>query len=219
MKISKETINVLTNYASINTNLLLKEGNKLATIAPMKNILSNTTLKDSFPNDFGIYDISEFLKILNIFDDPDVEFNDKFATIKSNGQSVKFFSADKSVLVVPEKEIKMPTPDITFQLSAEQLAMISKAATALKASDLIIKSVDSKIVIQVTDKKTDTSNEFEFTVGDTELSFNVNLKIDNLKLIPAPYTVDISSKKLSRFTCDSADLVYHVACESDSKFD
>lgn len=219
MKISKETINVLTNYASINTNLLLKEGNKLATIAPMKNILSNTTLKDSFPNDFGIYDISEFLKILNIFDDPDVEFNDTYATIKSNGQSVKYFSADKSVLTVPEKEIKMPTPEITFKLSAEQLAMISKAATALKASDLIIKGGDGVVTIQVTDKKTNTSNEFQFNVGDTDLSFNVNIKIDNLKLIPAAYTVDISSKKLSRFSCDTSDLVYFIACESDSTFD
>jgi hypothetical protein len=46
----------------------------------------------------------------------------------------------------------------------------------------------------------------------------VNLKVENLKMLPGDYTVSISSKKISRFK-GNGDLVYYVAVEADSSFD
>ena len=40
MKLSSETRDVLKNYATINSNLLVKTGNKIATMSQMKNIVS-----------------------------------------------------------------------------------------------------------------------------------------------------------------------------------
>ena len=48
MKISKETIDVLKNYASINTNILVREGNVLSTISTGKNIFSRSVVKENF---------------------------------------------------------------------------------------------------------------------------------------------------------------------------
>ena len=58
MKISKETINVLKNYASINSNLLLSPGNKLKTTSNTKTIASSVTVAEDFPVEFGIYDLN-----------------------------------------------------------------------------------------------------------------------------------------------------------------
>jgi hypothetical protein len=47
----------------------------------------------------------------------------------------------------------------------------------------------------------------------------VNLKVENLKMLPGDYEVSISSKKISRFKSPSSDLVYYVAVEADSTFE
>lgn len=218
MKISKETINVLTNYATINSNLYIREGNLLSTVSPFGNIFSTVTLEDEFPADFGIYDISDFLKIVNIFEDPDLEFDSKYVSITSNGSAVKYFGAAKEVLHTTDKKIVMPSEEVKFKLPVDKLNMLFKAASALKATNLYVRSEDGKIKILVVDKKSETNNEFQYTVGDTELDFNFNVNIESLKIIPTDYTVSISSKRLIKFASDASDLVYYIACENDSTF-
>jgi hypothetical protein len=48
--------------------------------------------------------------------------------------------------------------------------------------------------------------------------FSANLKIENLKMLPGDYTVEVSSKKISKFTNKASDLSYFVAIEADSEF-
>ena len=40
MKLSSNTISVLKNYASINQNLVIKEGKEITTMSAMKNIVA-----------------------------------------------------------------------------------------------------------------------------------------------------------------------------------
>ena len=58
MKLSKETLSVIKNYASINNNLLFKPGNKLSTIAVGSTILSTATVSETFDKEFAIYDVN-----------------------------------------------------------------------------------------------------------------------------------------------------------------
>ena len=74
MKLSKETVGIFKNFAGINSNLLLKQGNKIATISAQKNVMSDTVVTETFPSDFGIYDLNEFLGAMSLFDDPELDF-------------------------------------------------------------------------------------------------------------------------------------------------
>ena len=49
MKLSEHTISVLKNFASINQNLVIKEGSELQTMSAMKNIVSKAPVEESFP--------------------------------------------------------------------------------------------------------------------------------------------------------------------------
>ena len=60
MKLSNETLNVLKNFAGINSGIEFKSGNKLSTISSTKTVLAKATLKDTFPQDFCIYDLNQF---------------------------------------------------------------------------------------------------------------------------------------------------------------
>ena len=97
MKLSKTTIEVLKNFANINPNLMIKQGNRLATITAHKNVMSSVTIGETFPTDFGVYDLNEFLGVVSLFDDPDFTFSASNVIIKQDKNSVKFSAADSSV--------------------------------------------------------------------------------------------------------------------------
>lgn len=217
MKLSKDTVALIKNFAGINSNLLLKSGNKLATISSQKNVMADATVTETFP-DFGIYDLNEFLGAMSLFDDPELDFQEKFVSISQGSMKIKFFAADASVLVAPQKAITFPDAEINFKISAGMLNMINKTASVLRASDVSIVGDGSKITAVVGDKKNVTGNSFSEAVGATDKTFKVNLKVENLKMLPGDYDVSISSKKISRFK-GNGDLVYYVAVEADSTFD
>jgi len=217
MKLSKETTALIKNFASINSNLLLKSGNKLATISAQKNVMADATVSETFP-DFGIYDLNEFLGAMSLFEDPELDFSEKYVTIKQGNMSIKYFAADASVLTAPQKSITFPEAEIQFSMTAAMLNMIHRTASVLRAADVSIVGDGSTITAVVGDKKNATGNSFSEPVGTTDKTFKVNLKVENLKMIPGDYAVSISSKKISRFK-GNGDLVYYVAVEADSSFD
>ena len=218
MKLSKETMAIFKNFAGINSNLLLKSGNKLATISGQKNVMADVTVTETFP-DFGIYDLNEFLGAMTLFDDPDLNFQDKYVSIRQGTSNIKFYAAEPSVLTAPQKAITFPDAEVNFTMSASMLTMIQKTASVLRAADVAIVGDGTNITVVVGDKKNATGNSFSEVVGTTDKSFKVNLKVENLKMLPGDYSVSVSSKKISRFQSTSTDLVYYVAVEADSTFD
>ena len=220
MKLSKETLSLIKNYAAINSNLLLKPGNKLSTIAVGNTIMSTVTVTETFTHQFGIYDVNEFLAALSLFNDPELEFDEKFVKIKEGNNSIKWFGASETAMVVPKKDIIFPDAEINFTLPTALLNNILKTAPLLKASDVSFVGDGTNISVVVADKKNATGNSYSYELIPSTLNFKVNIKVENLKMLTGDYDVSISSKKISRFTSKSgSDLVYYVAVEADSTFE
>ena len=123
MKLSETTVNFLKNFSSINQSILFKEGNKLRSISVMKNILAEATITEDIPKDFGIYDLNQFLNGLSLHSNPDLDFtNNEYVLIKEGKMRSKYFFADPTVIVSPpEKEISLPTEDVSFVITSQQL--------------------------------------------------------------------------------------------------
>ena len=114
MKLSRETLSILKNFATINDNLTIKPGNKLVTISAGKNIVADISVTETFETEFGIYDLSEFLGVLSLFENPELVFSPKFVTIKEGKNAIKYFAADTSILTIVPNIKPFPTPDIEF---------------------------------------------------------------------------------------------------------
>ena len=219
MQLSKETLNVIKNFSGINGSLMLKAGNKLATISEGKNVMAEVTITETFPSDFGIYDLNEFLNVVSLFSDTNLDFSEKYVLVSGGGNSkIKYFAAGEGVVKSAPTTIKFPSSDVSFTLEAGQLAMIQRTSSVLKASDVAIVGVDGKLKVIVSDKKNDTSNAYEVTLGDTDETFKANIKVENLKMLPNDYEVSISKKKISKFKHTASDLTYYVAIQADSEF-
>ena len=220
MKLSDSTLSLLKNFSTINQSILFKKGTRLRTISVMKNILAEATIAEEFPKDFGIYDLNQYLNGLALHNNPELNFEaDNYVVIKEGRSRSKYFFADPSVIITPpDKSIELPSEDVTFDLSTDQLDKLLKAAAIYQLPDLSVVGGDGVVKVLVRDKKNDTSNDFSIVVGETESTFSFNFKVENIKILPGTYDVVVSQKLLSRFTSKNHDLTYYIALEPDSTF-
>ena len=220
MKLSESTLSLLKNFSTINQSLLFKQGSKLRTISVMKNILAEATIDEELPKDFGIYDLGQFLNGLSLHNNPELDFaNDNHVVIKEGRMRSQYFFADANVIITPpEKEMTLPSEDVSFTLKTEQLDKLLKAAAIYQLPDLSVIGEAGVVKLLVRDKKNDTSNSFAITVGETGSEFAFNFKVENIKILPGTYDVVVSQKLLSRFVSKNYDLTYFIALEPDSTF-
>ena len=222
MKLNQNTTDILTNFAGINTNILIKEGNELSTISTMRNIFAKATITDQFTKEFGIYDLNQFLSIVSSVNKPELSFKDKHLEVFNEGapkNNKKLWYSDASVIVSPTyKEVNMPEADVTFSLTESNYKDLSKDALILQVPDLaLIGTKGGDIVLKVFDKKNDTSNSSTIVVGENATAdYTFYFKVENLKLFAGDYDVSVSSKSISHFKHKKLPIEYWIALEPDS---
>ena len=229
MKLSNGTVTVLKNFSTINQNLVIKAGNKISTMSAMKNIISKATVEETFPREFAIYDLNEFLSALSLFEKPDLDFKEDFVVMTeegSSGKALKYWYSDPSVVTTPQKEVTMPECEITFTLESELLSDVQKAAAVIGAPDMVLEGMDlGTAVIKVTDKKNTTANDYAVQVDvnsedpDKNVPYKFWYKVENLKLLPGTYDVEVSSAKISFLKNTNVDISYFIALEPESSYD
>ena len=224
MKLSEHTVDVLKNFASINQNLVIKEGSTLTTMSAMKNIVAKAEVEESFDKEVAIYDLNEFLASISLFTSPILEFDDGFVTIKEENNpknSLKYFYSDPSVVTSPNKTITMPSKEVSFKLNGENLNKLKRAAGVIQAPDLVLEKKNTDVFLTVKDKKNDTANTFSIDVDTVEdgSDFKFFFKVENLKVMDGDYDVDISSKNISHLASSNKDVEYWVALEPESSYE
>lgn len=219
MKLSKETIEILRNFASINQHLIINPGKKISTINGNKTALIEYEGADEFDKKVSIYNLGELLAVMKEFSEPELILEDKNLIVKQGKQQVKFMYADESILIAPRKEIMMPSVDITVNITNEMLSRMQKMSSILDVDDFAIIGDGEKVSAKVFSKKNSTENSFEIDldVANTNV-FQINFIADKLRLVPSDYTVEISKKKLSKWNANSLKLVAYIAVEADSVF-
>ena len=218
MNLSNETVSVLKNFSTINQNLVIKSGNKIATMSAMKNIVAKAEVLEEFPQTFAIYDLNEFLSAISLFSKPELEFENDFVMITEEGtsKSLKYWYSDPSVVTTPTKDITMPECEVKFNLSSDTLSTVTKAAAVIGAPDMALESGSLK----VTDKKNDTANNYalDLDVNSESENYKFWFKVENLKLIQGSYDVQVSSKNISHFKNSTGNVEYFIALEPESAY-
>tara|TARA_Y100000034_G_scaffold8058_1_gene8796 strand:+ start:3175 stop:3873 length:699 start_codon:yes stop_codon:yes gene_type:complete len=223
LKISNETLEILKNFSSINSNILVKPGNTIATISPIKNIMAEAKVPENFDCEFGVWDLNKFLGTVSLFKDPEFYFQEKYVQITSNSNknSVKYYYSEPSLLTTISKNIVMPETVVDCVLTQEHLTEIKKASSILQVNDIAIRSNGSVIELVTLDKNDATTNNFSMEIGGSNpnaADFTFYFKAENLKMLDGSYDVSITEKVVSEFKHQSKDLTYWVALESDSTY-
>ncbi len=219
MKLTAETINILKNYASINQNIQFKEGSKLSTISPQKNILTHAEISETVPSTFAIYDLNKFLGALSLFNDPELNVGESKLNITGGGYESNYVYADPTMLVLPpEKSLDFPDPEIQFKMSKEDYDSCIKGAQVLSCPELVVEGDGSKIHLVATDTSNSSTDDFRKEVGTTDGNFQMVFKLENMKMMSGGYQVNISSKGIAHFIHETSKLQYWIATEQNSNY-
>jgi hypothetical protein len=222
MELTEKTLTVLKNYATINPNVVINNGNVIKTISEAKNVLSSAEVDVEFPKQVGIYDLSEFLSVLSLVDSPRLAFEDNnFLISDGSGRTrIKYFYSDIDMLTVPSKDIVMPECEVSFALDRETLTRVKRAASVLGHTEMSLSVVNDVLQLSVIDQNDKTSNVFSIDVDGEykDPNFNFVFNIANLKMVDDDYRVDISSKLISHFVNEISGIQYWVALEKTSTY-
>ena len=217
--LSKNTLDVLKNFSTINSSIVFRKGSTVRTISNAENILAKFTGEEVFPSDFAIYDLSQFLSGISLFNDPQLEFTSSdFVSIRGGRQSAKYYFSDPEITLksAPEKNVNFPGADLQFNLTGDDLIALQKASAVYGLPDLTFQSEEGLDTIKIIlrDKENDTSNTYDLTVGGCSTgTYSLDVKIDNIRVLAGDYTVKVSKHLISEWSNTSLDLTYYVALE------
>ncbi len=223
ISLSQRTLDVLKNFSTINSNILVKPGNKLVTISPVKNVMSEAIVEEDFETEFGIWDLGKFLGTISLFDKPEFEFHDKFVLIRDEKKKseVTYHYSEPRLLTTVNKEINMPESVVDCTITQEILNDILKASSVLQVNDIAIRSNGDGVEIVALDKADATTNNYSIDLGNlptSDVDFTFYFKSENLKMLPGEYDVKITDKVISQFKRVNDELTYWIALESDSQY-
>lgn len=218
MKIDNKTLEVLKNFSTINPSIKFVAGNELKTISPASTILAKAKAFSEITGDFCIGELGRFMSSLSLFNNPEIELEEKKCTITDGKNKIEYvYTAEELIKLPPNKEIVLPSVDVQFSLTNEMFQSIRKAMAVLSLNEMGVVGDNGKLLVKAFDVKGTTKDQYSIDIGTTDKNFTVVFRAENLKLLPYDYDVSISSKGISKFS--NPNVEYFIAIEAaDSKF-
>ena len=213
MKISKQTLAVLNNLSSLNTDFVFKEGKSQSSITSLKNRMVEVEFDETFPREFGVYDLKKFVKCISNFEDPDLIFNENFVRISDKNNEAIFSYTDKALLTHANKSINFPEPVAELSLDKESLKRLIKYSKLMEFEYLVIESDGFQAVARVQKGPNAFDNTFQVNLALTDQKFKVAFTITGLELIEDDYLISISDKGVCRFKSKNSKLSYFLSTE------
>jgi hypothetical protein len=216
MKLSENTLSVLKNFSSINSGIVLQKGNVQKTISPEKSILVEAEIEDALPEQFGIYDLNQFLGNVSTLNNPDLTFSENSVLMSDGEITFNYYSCSINLIVSPpDKELKLKQVDVSFTLTNANLSKLLRLAAMNNLTHLSVVGKNGEIRLQTHEKANDTSNYASFKLNDyTGEDFTASFKVENIKLIPGDYDVEIQLGAFAKFVSKSGKIKYFIALES-----
>ncbi len=218
MKLSEETIEILSSFININNSIYLDEPGYLKTKTPNStNVIAVAKIDDVLPC-VAIYSLSEFIGSLSLFNsDIDFDFTEDYINMSNVKEKIKIkyrLSDPKHILAqckAAEDYDAFDAFDCSLKLTEEQLTNIKKAARVLGADIFSIDLTEGTGKISLVNSELPLSNSYELDVTGTGTG-KAKFFTDNLVLIDGDYTVNIATDKVLKFVNDSFPIYYFLGC-------
>ena len=217
MKLSKNTLAILKNFATINGGIQFAEGNEIRVASIGRSLMGIAKVEETFPVDFALYDLNQFLSVLTLFADPDLEFLDDHLVMSEGTIRLKYYYTDSKNVIAAKYDMALDGGDESLFVSAEELGKLMKASLTLKLADFaIVKEGDS---IQMIVEDGDQTDNNEFTIDltfevDIE-DFDLQLKMDTIKFMKLDYELSFADdNQFLIFENEDYNLTYYVVVQA-----
>ena len=211
----KDTIEILQNFAGINTGMLFRPGNVIRILSGARTVFARAVVDEQFPREFAIYDLPEFLNTLAMFKDPQVVYEEHYIQITGEGSSVKYhYSAPNVIVSPPDKDpaFRGDEPVLAFKMTRQMLASIEKASSVLRLKEVRFDGEAGCITVHNRDN---SGNEFKIDMKDHVGTGSALFSVASLKMLPDDYEVSIDDVA-GHFKAPGDALAYVVVREAET---
>lgn len=217
MKLSSETIEILKNFATINPSLMVRKGNILRTVTANKTVMASATLKESFPAEFGVHDLTRLIMVLSAYDSPTIDFESGHVKISDGLSNTKYHhSAAETVTQPPAKDVEMPASCPTFTVSNQALVKVLRLSNGLGLPNIVLHGDGGKSFLTGTNVLEDAADSTSYEVGTSDSEYKAVFDIEHMKMLPRDYNVKVAPG-VAYFESTQGDVRYWVACSTPKK--
>jgi hypothetical protein len=234
MLLTKNTINILKNFSKINGSIIIEGGNKIRTKAVSDDLYAEAEVDCAFPRNFAIYDLNEFLRGIQMFDSPQLIFDDdhEYVLISEDSDAgetptAKYHFSDlqiiENVINLPDGSPVMRNSKVEFNLDYENIKKLKDACLVYGLNEISIVGVNGDIELQVSNSKNQQSHTFYIKLSDSNIinvdcDFHVIIDSSKMQFLDYSYVVKLNDIG-AMFESTDGKLLYMVCHEASSEFD
>lgn len=214
MKLSQKTLEVLSNFSSINPSIILRPGNVIYVGTPDLSVFAKATVQETFDRQVGIYNLKKFLGVLSLFQtEPEITLSDTHISISNDRQSMDYVLGDVSLIKAsPDKDPNVPECEASFDLSWSDLSTALKAVSVIDVPNISFVGDGSAVYLVASDAKNSSKDKYRVKVGDTAVTFSCRLLKSSFKMMSGDYRVSAHSA-YAKF--ESADATYWLPAAAE----
>lgn len=233
MRLTKTDVRLLQNFTDVNDGVVFENSDTITTMSERRHMAAIAKFSTPFPRECALADLRQFLNMLDIVEDPQLDFEEKFVRIyNQKNQEVKFWYSPLNCIKgynnngkLGWPKFKLPSDELKFKIESETLSDIKKAAAGLgQMPHVCVVGKDGELSIVVRDSKNPTSNTWRTVIGKTNYNCNMVFNRNYWNFLPKPYDVTISSKGIAHFVSNDvndpfAAIEYFVVADAESVFE
>lgn len=218
MKLSEFALVALKNFSTINDGIVLRPGSVIKTVNEEETIWAQAEVEDVFPVEFGIYDLNNFLGNISTLSNPELTFEDQTVRLSDGIFTLLYRGRVSKLIKAPEAgtSIKLTNPDVVFDLSKDVLNKLLKlsAMNGLSYITIIGDDTTEELRLQTHERNNPDSNLAFIPIGKhIGAAFNTTFKVDNLKILPDDYVVELKNGAFAKFSSKTRKLNYFISQE------
>jgi hypothetical protein len=194
--LNRNVVNVLHALNSITNSAILRYPTTVLNNTTGDIVVKlNVKALDETPfEDFGIYNLSEFLSTFKLFEKYDVVAEPGLLNIKGENSTLEYLITNTAVLENHNKSENLftSTEDVptvaSFSLSKEDVKMIKSAAGVFKdLTDIILESRDGDIMVKLGSSNNFNAKSNSYSVkkeANTSKEFSIKIPAENFNTLP-----------------------------------
>lgn len=196
------TIEILKNFANINSQVLFKAGNAQRTCNPSRNFIADVELPQALPVECALFELNRLLGIIDTCKGtslPSIAFGEHSLVVEHDHGAVTIPYAHKDVIMTPpQQQFHLANPIASFDMPLSLWTKMKRTASVLETTVMhIILNEQGELQVKlVNDKDTgDTAGSASYNMPNTKVQSAIKntwaVKFDALTLIPGDYEIAI----------------------------
>lgn len=210
MKLSEKSLAILNNFSKHNNAILFYPGKELKGLSKDKTIYLTATLEEEIPNKFALSELKEFLQVINLIKDGELDFREDSVIISNATNSVVFRHARNGVVNdVYQEKITLKDPLFEVSVPLAQIKNIVKMSRALQVSDIKVTSGEPGL-LTLCDVKGSHSHSFTINADIAITAPLFSFNISTADFLEMDYKLSYHpERKMVKWSGVDVDVKYH----------